>query len=360
MQSGIRDGAANRPHGGLGLAVCGAWVALAAALPSSSRAQGQDSTVAERNLLVMAELLPGLYDNANQAYFDRRRGLPEDDRHRRVSVEIRRVDAPAFGRYAFLWSSTATAADGQAQREDRIVTLAAGPGDDEVTMRHYLRMQGLITVEELADLRPGDLRRTDGCDYVFKRRADHFRGVQTPRACRFEWQGNEVYTDNEIQLSRSSLWYVDHKFAATTAVRLTGVGSGEPYWLERARVFHCYADIPGVGGGRNIPFERYDDIRLHDKGGTHWFRTRPTAAEPGSRELGISLQAVTWHVLNERNGNFNRNSLVLYVMERLPDGSVKEHGYAFTDPGAERIGHNLKWILVNCAITPRDQARPEM
>jgi hypothetical protein len=69
---------------------------------------------------------------------------------------------------------------------------------------------------------------------------------------------------------------------------------------------------------------------------------------------------VTWHVLNEANGNFNRDSLVLSVMEKLPDGSVKEHGYAFTDPGAERIAINLKWMLGNCAITPRDQAKPEM
>jgi len=59
------------------------------------------------------------------------------------------------------------------------------------------------------------------------------------------------------------------------------------------------------------------------------------------------------------NGNFKRDSLVLYLVERLPDGAVKEHGYAFTEPDAGRIGQNLKWMLVNCALTPRDEARPE-
>ncbi len=73
------------------------------------------------------------------------------------------------------------------------------------------------------------------------------------------------------------------------------------------------------------------------------------------------LQSVTWHLLNEQDsGNFNRDSLVIYAMEQLPDGSVKDHGYAFTEPGAERIGINLKWMLVNCSITPRNQARPEL
>ena len=77
--------------------------------------------------------------------------------------------------------------------------------------------------------------------------------------------------------------------------------------------------------------------------------------------FGIMLQAVTWQILNEKDsGNFNRNSLVIYTMEKLPDGSTREHGYAFTEPGAERLGVNLKWMLVNCSVVARDQARPEL
>lgn len=317
--------------------------------------QGQDSTPAGRNLLILAELLPGLYDNANQHYFDRRRGLPEEDRHVRISTTIRRVEAPAFGRHAFLWVNRVRA--GETERASyRIATLSADVGDDEVVMRHYLRMDGEIAAGELAALTPADLRRTDGCDYYFRRRADHFRGAQREEACRFEWEGKEVYTDNAIELSASSLWFHDHKHLVGTGERITGVASGEPFWLERARLFHCYADIPGVGGGRAIPFERYDGITVHDKGGSHWFTTR----EEAPREIGILLQSVTWQVLNEKGGSFNRDSLVLYAMEKLADGSVREHGYAFTEPEATRIGYNLKWMLVNCAMTPRDQARPEM
>ena len=65
-------------------------------------------------------------------------------------------------------------------------------------------------------------------------------------------------------------------------------------------------------------------------------------------------------MLNEDNGNFNRDSLVVYIMERLADGTVKEHGYGFTEPDAERIGVNLKWMLVNCALVPPAAARPTM
>jgi hypothetical protein len=340
-----------------------AALALSAALPLSPspvHAQGQDSTAGERNLRIMVELLPGLYDNANQASFDGRRKLPAADRHARTSTTITRIDAPAFGRHAFLWVNRTETPQGTVT-SSRIATLAAGPGSDEVTMRHYLRMSGDIRPEELATLTPADLRRTEGCDYHFERRAEHFRGLQRPKACRFEWEGQPVYTDNEISLSRGDLFVHDHKYRVKDGQRITGVASGDPYWLERARIFHCYADVPGVGGGVDVPFERFDRFTLHDKGGVHWFRST-AYPERGlaARDIGLTLRAVTWHVLNEANGNFNRDSLVLSVMERLPDGSVKEHGYAFTDPDAERIAINLKWMLGNCAITPRDQARPEM
>lgn len=326
-----------------------------ATVPFAALAQGQDSTPAERNLLIMAELLPGYYDNANQHYFDQRRKLPEADRHARIGTTITRIEAPAFGRHAFLWVNRVTAA-GKEQASYRVATLEAGAGPDEVVMRHYLRMDGPIRDEEIRTLQPADLRRTEGCDYFFRRRADHFRGTQRDKACRFPWEGREVYTDNTIELSASSLWFHDHKYVVETGERITGVASGEPFWLERARTFHCYADIPGVGGGRDIPFERYDDITLHDKGGAYWFKTR----EVVPRDIGIMLQSVTWQVLNEEGGNFNRDSLVLYALEKLPDGSIKEHGYAFTEPSATRIGNNMKWMLVNCAITPRGEARPEL
>ena len=324
-------------------------------LPFLAFAQGQDSTPAERNLLIMAELLPGIYDNSNQAYFDGRRGLPDDDRHPRISTTITRVDALAFGDHVFLWVNESQGKDGK-RKSSRIATLSADGESDEVTMRHYLRMDGEISADELASLQPADLRRTEGCDYYFKRRADHFRGAQRDKACRFRWEGNEVYTANTIQLSDSDLWFVDHKYVVGSGERITGVASGEPFWLERARLFHCYADIPGVAGGRDIPFERYEGMDIHDRGGIEWFETRDD--EP--RKLGLTLRRVTWHVNNEDTGKFNRDSLVIYALEKLADGSVKSHSYAFTQPDATRIGMNMQWMLVNCSIVPRDAAVPRL
>ena len=327
---------------------------ILSAAPSGAYAQGQDSTPAERNLLVMAELLPGVYDNVNQQLFEGRRGLPDVERHPRIRTSITRVDAPAFGDHVFLWVNR-VGVDDAARYSWRLATLHAGGDPLEVTMRHYLGGDGRGDQAELAALKPADLRRTEGCDYFFRRRADHFHGAQRDEACRFDWEGRPVFTSNFIQLGRASLWFIDDKFDVDTRARVTGVTAGEPFWLERTRVFHCYVDMPGVGGGRDEPFERHDDITLDDGGETYWFTSR----EEVPRRIGLRLQAVTWHVLNEVGGAFNRDSLVLYLLERSADGRVESRGYAFTEPGAQRIGINQGWLLANCATVPRHLARPE-
>lgn len=270
-------------------------------------AQGMDSTPAERQLQILTEMLPGHYSNANQAYFDIRRKLPEKARHGKLQISI----APATGYTgtgrAFSWRE-------RGQEARLVLTVSA----DDATGIHAdfeLHDSGTWRVDPARSLR-------------IVRSAESFTG--------------KAASGGSVQLSARELWLDS--------------GNGDPYWLERSREFHCYADIPGVGGGRDIPFQRYDDISLHDQGGEYWFTTR----DAEQRQLAIRLLRVNWHVLNEANANFNRNSLVLYVSERFADGSEKEHSYAFTDPDADRIGLNLKWMLVNCAITPRQLARPEM
>ena len=56
---------------------------------------------------------------------------------------------------------------------------------------------------------------------------------------------------------------------------------------------------------------------------------------------------------------FTRDSFVMYLTEKV-EGERKELGYAFTHPEADRIGMNLKWILVLCYMTSNRDATPSM
>jgi hypothetical protein len=164
-----------RPVGRMDSALCALLCLIGV---PAAWAQGQDSTPAERNLLIMAELLPGTYDNINQSYFDVRRKLPDADRHPRVNSVITRVSAPAMGKFVFLWRETfvgdgaasAAAAMGGSSR-DSIVTLQAGPGADVVTMQRWTNATRKIPTGEIAGLAPQALLHAAACDLTFRRRA---------------------------------------------------------------------------------------------------------------------------------------------------------------------------------------------
>lgn len=285
---------------------------VACVVAQNVNAQGQDSQTSERDLLVIQEMLTGVYDNANQAYFDGRRGLDSSLRHGRMTVSFERTAETTF-------------------------SMLLDRHDGSAGERYQAQLQHLFELNQVAMTLSKEKVKGDAadCEYRWERGPEHFVAKRI----------GECATGfaSSLSLSKQFLW-LDFK-------------SSSPYSLHRTRAFTCYADMPGVGGGRDIPFERYENFKLHDRGGSVWFDTKATP-EQASRRLGISLLLVDWPI-NNYKGAFARDSLVVYVSEKIGD-EVIEHGYSFTVPEANRIGVNLKWMLVNCyQVSPAD-ATPEM
>lgn len=291
---------------------------VAGALPAYG--QGQDSATWERDLQVIRTLLPGAYNNANQSYFDVRGG--KDVRHRSRHVTIEPVPADSSAGDAFLvtayWDN-----DESQQAGLELWSLEADARSESVRMRAWR----LDSAEAMGHTGDGP-----SCDLFWRREAAQFRATADERC-------PDGFA-TELVLSEGQLW-IDY-----------AAGADSDYRLHRARMFECYADIPGVGGGRDEPYDRYGGFPVHDQGGSAWF-----TSEDG-RRLGISLFLVDWPI-NNYAGVFTRDSLVVYVNEEV-DGERTEHGYAFTLPGADRIGINLKWILVNCYMESNEFATPYM
>ena len=63
--------------------------------PILTFAQGQDSTTWARDKMVIAEMLPGVYSNTNQVYFDTRTGRPEEQRRGPVVVAVTAAEGEA-------------------------------------------------------------------------------------------------------------------------------------------------------------------------------------------------------------------------------------------------------------------------
>lgn len=273
-------------------------------------AQGEDSLPSERDLLVIEQMLPGLYVNGNQTYFERRGGVDESLRHQ--SLELR-IESTTSG-------FTVVSTSGEQSKRYTGVLVS---DTDEARVRMTLTLD---------DDKPAS------CDYVWSREAMQFRAVRLKRC--------DARLPEEVVLSEKEFWVQTGKRSS--------LASDTPYRLHRAREFSCYADIPGVGGGRDLPYERYDGFKIHDQGGAVWFDTKETP----SRRMGISLFLVDWPI-NNYKGVFTRDSLVVYVSEDI-DGEIKEHGYAFTIPDADRVGVNLKWMLASCFMFSNADETPFM
>jgi hypothetical protein len=281
----------------------GEWAAAlafaSALLPGLACAQGTDGKPAERDLMVIAEMLPGRWDNGEQALFEPRMKVPVGQRHAQEIVTIERKEV-ALNR----------------------AVLVARKGGDETTLT-------LIPV----DATTVRMDVAKGCAILWRREAGQFRGIaeagcQQPTA-RMEWQ-----------LASDRLWI--------------GEAGTVPAKYLRATLYHCYVDMPGASGGRAVPFKRIDGLDLWDTGEITWF----DSPETPSRRLGLQLRNVQWQI-NNAPGVFARDSLTMYLVEKSPDGGEKSLLYAWTSKGAARVGVNGIWALANCAREALKDAKPE-
>lgn len=280
-------------------------------------AQGQDSTVVERDRQVIETLIVGVWNNRTQNYFDGRVKVAADDSHGRAHVTI---EAATDGGYSLnlFWGGAATAA------QTWSLSLADGADAVEMTVRQAGAKAG-----------------ARACTVLWRREAAQFRGTTIGGPGCAGLPATWVLAEQQLWLS--PLVAPDAPVPATA------------YKLHRTRPFYCYADMPGVGGGRVEPFERYGEFAIHDGGGLYRFRPKDAA----EREIGISLWRIDWPI-NNYDGVFTRDLLVLSIIEFMPEGSVKEHGYSLTEPDVTRLGINLKWILVSCYMQSNTTVTPFM
>ena len=267
------------------------------ACPALTLAQGQDSTPTKRNTQVVAELLACVFDNYNQLYFDRRLGRPESERHGRMEIRVERIDNPDSMLLAYR-----EFADGDYSRLRRAGVISLSPDNARQATRMAvwsLPIDGLAPMQEGVGVRTRPEAPPD-CLVYWTREAAQFRG-EAEDECP-AWASESV-------LSEQQLWLTAHGGRTHP---------GAAYELHAARMMRCYIDIPGVSGGRDEEFRRYDNLMVHDRGGTARITTKD------GRELGIRLSNVDWPQ-NNYSDVFTRDVLVLYVLEYI-DEEVKSHG----------------------------------
>jgi hypothetical protein len=125
-------------------------------------------------------------------------------------------------------------------------------------------------------------------------------------------------------------------------------GDGRITRLRRARPVSCWSAIKKQ---TKTP-EGKDDwlfvkqVKLHDQGGRALIGDGLADVKP----VVLRMRYVTW--AGSKNAS-NRPSLVLYVhTSDDPDHAVS---YVWADPGAARIGVNLRWMQASCTVDGADR-----
>jgi hypothetical protein len=120
-----------------------------------------------------------------------------------------------------------------------------------------------------------------------------------------------------------------------TGDRVTLPSGGGTAELRRARGFSCWVSTKRPD--RDQWYFR-PGVRLHDQGG----KARVISDDAEPVEVTIKLRNVVWP------SGPNRPSLVLYIYAK--DDPGRAVSYSWADPGATRIGINLRWMQASCTL----------
>ena len=305
-------------------------------------AMADDSAILEKDFALMMAWFPGIYDNQEQVYFEDELDVADTQRHVRVHTVLQPVNVPRLGAHVFYLQQYVNDDPAQINRQ-RLYVLNPDHERHVVSMQIYTfdaserRMDTQGDHSELAQLTMEQVQTRPECDVLWRRKANQFVGHTQREACtdRPAEGAGRAAINRYFLLTEDALWISD-RAPDETDNAVTGHPADVPFKHRKARPFECWMTATQRDG--DSTFQR--GLTVHDQGGMIWIKTDVKDAQ----QVGIKLRNVRWPY------GRNRPSLVLYAHKPDQDQAVS---YAWADPGAQRIGINLRWMQASCTLTPQ-------
>ncbi|GBF58252.1 chromophore lyase CpcT/CpeT [Candidatus Phycosocius bacilliformis] len=302
--------------------------------------------VLNKDLLDLADLLAGRWDNELQTFFEPELNIPPALRHERLHVAVKPLTLPEFGPVSF-YAEYRKGGEAGAVVRQRIWTLSVDKDLGAVRMTGFAPkdgkpLEGLWQEGKIAP-QPESLKKeaftpVPGCDIIWRRQGEGFAGSTRPAACKLVTNADKrVLSVSEQHIVSAGLWEVRDVGVDERGVRVFGGAESPPTRLRRAQTFTCWASVPK---GNDRVFAT--DLVLHDQGGV------ATARFEGGASVRVRLRNVDWPI------GQNRPSLTLYLLDREGD---RASGYAWGEPLASRLALDVGGIQVSCTRDPRAQWR---
>jgi len=312
----------------------------------------QDQAPLQRDLMIIAELLPGTYDNVEQVYFDKRLKLESEKKHQRIHSEIRAFSNRHLGKHIFFVHDYFF---GPGVYVPKILKLEIDENRQSIRMKTYSFKKEeydkykntLSDPSLLKDLSLENLITDPQCDLFWIAIVHGYHATREDESCIVKNDDIQYYELKEMMLDDRSLWVTNNLEKINKPKSKNYYKSA--FKLLRARWFNCSMTF----SDKKNP-EIISPIRLHDQGG-EYFVKRPTE-EKTQREIGIKLRNVDW-AMNNTDSGFTNDVFVMYVVER--NGNVETNlPYTWGAPEETSVGINLQWLLASCYIKPMSETRP--
>jgi hypothetical protein len=302
--------------------------------------------VLEKDVLDLADLLAGRWDNELQTFFEPELNVPLPLRHERLHAVVKPVVAPEFGPVSFYVEYRKGGEAGPVVRQ-RIWTLNVDQELGAVRLAGFAPRDGKPLegawrqIEGSEGLKPDQVKKDSytpvaGCDIIWRRRGEGFSGATRPASCKLVTNAHKrVLSVSEQHDLSANVWEVRDVGVDERGVRVFGGSDLPPTRLKRAETFTCWASV-AKGAERAI----LTDLVVHDQGGV----ASAEFAGGAPAKLRLRLRDVEWPI------GQNRPSLTLYL---LIDGDDRAEGYAWGELTANRLALDVGGTQVSCTRDPR-------
>ena len=295
------------------------------------------ATVADTQLSLdlqeMLFLFEGEFDNFGQAYKEKEDKAPEPHEH--IHSIFKKVELPSIGKNIFYVMQYF---DGDPKKiyRQRMYSFTENKIENSIELTIYsfkvdsLYYNAHTKPEKLSQITFENLTTTAGCNVFWKKTNGEFIGYMKDKACNFisKRSGKKIFITDSLKLNKKEIWICDQA-TDEEGKYVFGHKLKIPHKLMRCQKYKGWVSLQKAGYENEYEYQK--DIFLHDQGQ----KIRVMSNEGKPLKYAFELATVTY--------GKDVEVLKLSIYE---DGKDKAVMYTWSEPGAKRIGINLRWIQI--------------
>ena len=281
----------------------------------------------------------GEFDNFQQVWQEKEDKMADSLRHEHIHSLFLPVKMPALGDNVFYVRQYMDGDTSKIYRL-RVYNFSIDKTENAIRLDIYTfkdekTYQNAHTAPSvLTDLKPENFTSTDGCSVFWKRDKDAFVGYMKDKACTFisKRSGKRIFITDSLRLTPNEIWIRDEAYDENGGY-VFGHKAKIHHKLQRARPFKGWIAVRKDGS--EDKYEFIGNLKLHDQG----WKMRVVKPDGTVTPYTVELSQVVFE-----------KKIPVLKLAIYEEGKDKALTYNWTNPEAERIGINLRWIQVGLTL----------